>query len=174
MVTKGMAAKPAGAAILRTTTAVTIASGGVKANVLPIEARATVNFRIRPGESIASVTERVKHVIGDSGVAIDPVGSSTEPSRISDANGRGYVAVETSLREVFSGRGLAVTPYLAAGATDARIWSDVSSQVFRFLAVPMTADALTRAHGTNERLGLAGYLTAVRFYARLLRNTDGL
>ena len=60
------------------------------------------------------------------------------------------------------------------GGTDARNWADVSNQTFRFLAVPMTEDALTRAHGTNERLSLGGYLSAVRFYDRLLRNTDRL
>ncbi|HEY3286023.1 MAG TPA: M20 family peptidase [Gemmatimonadaceae bacterium] len=174
MVVKGMAAKPAGAAMLRTTTAVTIVSGGVKANVLPIAARATVNFRIRPGETIASVTERVRQVIADSGVAIEAVGFRTEPSPVSDASGLGFKVVERSLREIFSEPDLIVTPYLVTGGTDARNWSDVSSQTFRFLAAPMTADALTRAHGTNERVALGGYLSAVRFYERLLRNTDGL
>ena len=174
MVAKSMAAKPAGAAMLRTTTAVTIVNGGVKTNVLPIEAKATVNFRIRPGESIESVTAYVKRVIADTGVTVEPVGFKTEPSKVSDASGRGFAAVEKSVREIFAEPGLIVTPYLVTGGTDARIWSDVSSQTFRFLAAPMTADALTRAHGTNERVSLGGYITAVRFYERLLRNTDGL
>ena len=39
------------ASMLRTTTAVTIIEGGVKANVLPIRARAVVNHRILPGET---------------------------------------------------------------------------------------------------------------------------
>jgi carboxypeptidase PM20D1 len=174
VVTRGMAAKPTGAAMLRTTTAVTIVAGGVKANVLPIDARATVNFRIRPGETIASVTERVRAIIADTAVAIEAVGFKTEPSPVSDASGAGFRTVERSLREVVSDPGLIVTPYLVSGGTDARNWSDVSSQTFRFLAAPMTDDALKRAHGTNERLETAGYLTAVRFFDRLLRNTDGL
>ncbi|MHB8838982.1 MAG: M20 family peptidase, partial [Gemmatimonadaceae bacterium] len=163
MVTKGMAAKPAGAAMLRTTTAVTIIGGGVKANVLPIEANATVNFRIRPGETIASVTARVRQIIADTGVAIEAVGFKTEPSPVSDAKGAGFQVIERSLREVANAPDLVVTPYLVSGGTDARNWSDVSTQTFRFLAAPMTADALTRAHGTNERVAVGGYLTAVRF-----------
>jgi carboxypeptidase PM20D1 len=174
MVVKGMAAKPAGAAMLRTTTAVTMVSGGVKANVLPIDAKATVNFRIRPGESIASVTAYVKHAIGDTSVSVESVGARTEPSNVSDAAGSGFAAIEKSLREVYPERGLVVTPYLVTGGTDARNWSNVSSQTFRFLAAPMTADALSRAHGTNERVSLGGFLMAVRFYERLLRNSDGL
>lgn len=174
LVARGMAAKPAGAAMLRTTTAVTIVAGGVKANVLPIEAQATVNFRIRPGETMASVTERVRKVIADTGVAIEPVGFRTDPSPVSDADGAGFRAIERSLREVVQEPDLIVTPYLVTGGTDARNWSDLSTQTFRFLAAPMTADALTRAHGTNERVAVGGYLTAVRFFDRLLRNTDGL
>lgn len=174
LVVNGMTATPAGAAMLRTTTAVTIIDGGVKANVLPIDARATVNFRIRPGESIASVTERVRAIVADSAVSIEAVGFRTEPSPVSDASGAGFAAVERSLREVYAESELIVTPYLVMGGTDARNWADVSNQTFRFLAVPMTEDALTRAHGTNERVSLAGYLTAVRFYDRLLRNTDKL
>jgi carboxypeptidase PM20D1 len=174
MIAKGMAAKASGAAMLRTTTAVTIVSGGVKANVLPIEARATVNFRIRPGESIASVTEQVRHIVGDTGVVIEAVGFRTEPSKVSDAGGTGFAAIERSLREVYPEPGLIVTPYLVTGGTDSRIWSDLSTQTFRFLAAPVTADAMSRVHGTNERVEVGGYLTAVRFYERLLRNTDGL
>ncbi len=174
MIANGMAAKASGAAMLRTTTAVTIVSGGVKANVLPIEAKAIVNFRIRPGESIASVTEQVRHIIGDTGVVLEAVGFRTEPSKVSDAGGTGFAAIERSLREVYPEPGLIVTPYLVTGGTDARIWSDLSTQTFRFLAAPVTADAMSRVHGTNERVEVGGYLTAVRFYERLLRNTDGL
>ncbi len=174
MITKGVAATASGAAMLRTTTAVTIVKGGVKANVLPIEARATVNFRIRPGETIASVTERVQHVIGDPGVTIEAVGFKTEPSAVSDPGGRGFAAIERSLREINQDPALVVAPYLVVGGTDSRIWSELSSQTFRFLAIPVTADALTRIHGTNERVPVGGYLMAVRFYDRLLRNTDGM
>ena len=49
---------PSSASSLRTTTAVTIVEGGVKANVLPIRARAVVNHRIRPGETISSASAK--------------------------------------------------------------------------------------------------------------------
>ena len=174
LVNKGMAGKPSGAAMLRTTTAVTIINGGVKTNVLPIDAKATVNLRIRPGESIASVTERVRQVIGDTAVKIEAVGFRTEPSAVSDPKGAGFKALEKSLREIYPDPNLVVAPYLAVGGTDARIWSELSNQTFRFLAAPATADVLTRAHGTNERVGVDGFIMAIRFFERLLRNTDGM
>ena len=174
VVSRGLAGTPSGAAMLRTTTAVTVVKGGVKTNVLPIDAMATVNFRIRPGETIASVTERVRDVIADTGVLIAAVGFKTEPSAVSDPTGPGFKTIERSLREVYPDPQLVVAPYLVIGGTDARIWSALSTQTFRFLAAPVTADALARIHGTNERVAVGGYLLAIRFFERLIRNTDGL
>ena len=46
---------PATNALVRTTTAATMIAGGIKENVLPGEATAVINFRILPGDTIASV-----------------------------------------------------------------------------------------------------------------------
>jgi carboxypeptidase PM20D1 len=47
-------------AMLRTTTALTVVKAGNKENVLPGLAEAVVNFRLLPGDTIASVTEHVR------------------------------------------------------------------------------------------------------------------
>ena len=60
-------------ASLRTTTALTIIQGGVEDNTIPAEAKATVNFRLIPGETIADVLWHAKQVIGDERVHITPV-----------------------------------------------------------------------------------------------------
>src|SRR2546423_860537 len=57
-------------ALLRTTTAATIFEGGIKDNVLPSHARAVVNFRILPGDSVNGVLEHVKRAINDPRVKI--------------------------------------------------------------------------------------------------------
>ncbi len=51
--------EPAPNAIIRTTTAPTMISGGVQDNVLPSTANATVNFRILPGETMETVAKYV-------------------------------------------------------------------------------------------------------------------
>lgn len=60
LVERQLARRPAANALLRTTTAATLIEGGVKDNILPARARAVVNFRIRPGDTIASVTDHVR------------------------------------------------------------------------------------------------------------------
>jgi len=65
-----------------TTTAPTIINGGIKNNVIPTTAEATINFRILPGESIASVKNHIRQVISEK-IKVEPVGFLTNPSPVS-------------------------------------------------------------------------------------------
>lgn len=67
-----MGSVPRSNATIRTTTAVTMLQGSPKDNVLPSRAKAAVNFRILPGDDIASVTSHVKRVIDDDISATSP------------------------------------------------------------------------------------------------------
>ena len=78
LIERQFAASPSSDAMLRTTTAPTIFEGSIKDNVLPIRARAVVNFRIFPGETSESVAERVRSLIDDSRVQITQFGSVVE------------------------------------------------------------------------------------------------
>ncbi|MBI3504302.1 MAG: M20/M25/M40 family metallo-hydrolase [Proteobacteria bacterium] len=174
MVQKAMLASPQSAAMLRTTTAVTMVNGGVKTNVLPIDAKAVVNFRIRPGETMQSVTERIRQIVNDSSVTIKDLGFHTDPSPVSDPNGAGFKALAKSVRDEFGATGVTITPYLVIGGTDSRYWSGLSSQTFRFVGAPFEADGLTRVHGTGERAPVGAYVSSVRYLVRLVRNTDDI
>jgi len=174
LIASAMLAQPQSAAMLRTTTAVTMVNGGVKTNVLPIDAKAVVNFRIRPGETIASVKERVRQIVNDTAVTITDLGFHTEPSPVSDANGAGFKALAHAVRDEFGASGVTTAPYLVIGGTDARYWSGLSTQTFRFMGAPIEADGLTRVHGTNERAPLGSYVSSVRYLVRLVHNTDDI
>ena len=62
-------------AAIRTTTAPTVIQGSPKDNVLPIRARAIVNFRIIPGETPETVLQHVRTTVDDPRVAIALNGS---------------------------------------------------------------------------------------------------
>jgi carboxypeptidase PM20D1 len=72
------------------------------------------------------------------------------------------------------GKSVPVLPYLVVGGTDAKYWGPHSSNVFRFLAVPLGDGDMSRIHGVNERMSVKGYATAVTFFAQLLSNLDQL
>jgi carboxypeptidase PM20D1 len=159
-------ADPATAARLRTTTAATMISGGVKENVLPLAARAVVNFRILPGDSVASVLAHVRQTVGP-GVKVALAGRNAgEPSPTSDSGAPEFRLLQRTVAETFPGT--LVAPNLLSGGTDSKHYLRLTRNVYRFLAVPMDAKDLLRLHGTDERLGIAGYAGAVRFFACLL------
>lgn len=173
LVVRLMLGDPMTAAMVRTTTAATIFNGGVKDNVLPIDATAVVNFRILPGDTKATLMGRVHEVIDDDRVQVRDVSSSSDPSAVSSPDGPGFALLGKTLRQVVGGDVL-VAPYLVVGGTDAKYYSGKSPAVFRFLPIVIGADGLKLAHGTNERVDLDSLATAVRFMHQFIRNTDEL
>ena len=147
--------------------------GGVKDNVLPIDARAVVNFRIMPGETVESVTARVSDVIADDRVQHRML-TNQEPSPVSDAGSQAFRLLSRTIRQVVPDSELKIAPYLVVGGTDAKYYSGRSSNVFRFLAVRANVEDLKRIHGTNERLSLDNLELNVKYFYQLLRNAEDL
>jgi carboxypeptidase PM20D1 len=159
-------------AMVRTTTATTIFRAGTKENVLPSQARAVVNFRILPGDSIAGVIDHVRWAIDDPRVAVRRVGAFwAEPSPVSSTRSRTYQALERTIRSVAPD--VVVAPYLVVVVADARYFRDLSSNIFRFLPVRLKPRDLARMHGTNERLATADYEQAIRMYRQLIIDGAG-
>ena len=70
--------------------------------MLPTHARAVVNFRILPGDSIAGVLEHVRQTINDPRVQLRSMGREiSEPSPISDTNSPGFEVLQQTIRQVF-------------------------------------------------------------------------
>jgi carboxypeptidase PM20D1 len=168
-------ASPETAAMVRTTTAPTIFRAGVKENVLPIDVRAIVNFRIRPGETRESVTRHVREIVADPRVEVKQgTPFSTDPSPVTDPDGPGFALVAASARTALAGTDLVVAPYLVTGGTDSRYYSGQADAVLRFLPVRVGPGDLARLHGTDERLRTLDVAAGVRFYHALIRGSDGL
>ena len=170
IIKKILAATPAGNATLRTTTAATIFQAGAKENVLPIDATATVNFRLLPGDSVAGVVREVRRIIADEKIAIKIIGQPNAPSPVSDPNAAAFQQLHRTIRSVFPAA--IVAPYVVTGATDARQYAVLSPNVYRFLPAQMDQEAIESMHGSNERMPVANYPKMVQFYATLIRNSQ--
>ena len=159
---------PAGAAMLRTTTAPTMLSGSPKDNVLALKARGVINFRILPGETRETVKQHVIDVVGDPRVTVAVAGVGSDPSPVSDVRSREFDALARTIREITPDA--IVVPYLVIGGTDSRHFTGLSQNVFRYSAVRLSVGALKLAHGTDERIAVASLPDLVKFYARLIEN----
>jgi carboxypeptidase PM20D1 len=162
--------EPPQAALLHTTTAPTMLRAGVKDNVLPTEARAIVNFRILPGDTVASATEHARRAIADPAIELRVV-EAREPSPASDPASESYRTLSRTIRQVFPGAGVA--PALVLGGTDSKHYADVAAQSFRFAPLRLAPEDLKRVHGTDERVAIDSYLDLVRFFVQLVKNAAG-
>lgn len=158
--------QPDMAAGLRTTIAATMASGSPKSNILPTRARAVINFRILPGETMETVLQRVVEVIDDERVEVSAEYGG-DPSPVSPTDSRGYQLIASTIRS-FQPETL-VAPYMVRGGTDAKYFYSVSDNVYRFAMIRVTPETVRYVHGIDERLPVEDYLMAIRFYYNLLR-----
>ena len=161
-------------ASMRTTAAATMCSGGIKDNVLPSHASAIVNFRLIPGDSVDSVTERVRKTIGDDRVKLKPLAAPSNPSRISSTDSDGYRAIVKAFYETAAEPGAVVAPFVELGASDSRHYEPIATNVYRFMPATTNSEDLKRFHGVNERIAVSDYARMVQFYARIVRDCGGI
>jgi len=149
-----------------TTTAPTIISGGVKNNVIPTVAEATINFRILPGETIESTQEHIEATISDK-IKVEPVGFLTNPSPVSSIDSDAFKILEQTIRDRFPTS--IVVPGLVGGGTDARYFYDISEDVFRFYPIRIGPDSMTRIHGIDEKISKDNYKEIIEFSYHLIK-----
>ena len=159
---------PATNATIRTTTAPTVIQGSPKDNVLPLRARAIVNFRLIPGDTPETVLQHVRNTVDDRRVAIALNGTPTSPSPVSSTTSASYGILASAIRSLQPDA--IVAPSLVVGATDSRHYAGYARDVYRFLPVPIGPDDLDRIHGKNERVGVRDYSRAVAFMTKLIRD----
>lgn len=163
--------RPEGNALLRTTSAMTMIEGGVKENVLPTHAEATINFRIMPGESTADVWKYLYSKIDTPKVRPVKGKLVIEPSNISSTESLGYSLTAKTIKQLLPD---AITaPSVVPIATDSRHFQKLTDNIYRFAPLTLTPADLKRIHGINERISVENYRLLIAFYAQMLQNAGG-
>ncbi|HEX3483858.1 MAG TPA: M20/M25/M40 family metallo-hydrolase [Micropepsaceae bacterium] len=168
LVLRRMEAEPDSAAVLHTTISPTVLSAGIKENVIPPTARALINFRLHPRDTIASVTAHVKQAVADSKVDVtEREETLSEATKIAGTNSAAYAYVANAIRATY---GVPVAPDIMTGATDSRHYLPIADAVLRFRPYHEEIVDLARVHGTNERVAVSDLGPAVGFYMRLIQD----
>lgn len=152
-----------------TTTAPTIISGGVKNNVIPTVAEATINFRILTGETIESTKQHIENTISDK-IKVEPVGFLTNPSPVSSIDSENFKILEKTIRDMFPTS--IVVPGLVGGGTDARYFYEIADDVYRFYPIRLAPDSMTRFHGIDEKISKDNYKEIIEFAYHLIKKFD--
>lgn len=170
-IVKGLlAASPSSNALIRTTVAPTMLQAGTKVNVLPSEATALLNVRIRPGDTIAGVVDQISEVVQDDRVQIRVLEGASEPSRISPLNSQELTLLSQTLRTVFPEA--LTAPALMIARTDSRHYDVITDNIFKITPLVMDCDDLKRVHGVNERLSIDGLGRTIQFYETLIQRAS--
>ncbi|MPZ99242.1 MAG: M20/M25/M40 family metallo-hydrolase [Dehalococcoidia bacterium] len=128
----------------------TTLNAGVKHNVIPAQATATLDVRLVPGYDPDQFVDELCAVIDDEKVEVERVfASSTPPSRL-----------DTELYEVMTRTAkdaiedVVVVPSVSTGFTDSRVFRRRGITAYGFVPVLLGPDEAGRAHGNDERLSM--------------------
>jgi acetylornithine deacetylase/succinyl-diaminopimelate desuccinylase-like protein len=152
-------------ALLRTTCVATMLSAGHAENALPQTARAVVNCRMLPDDSIENVIATLTRVLADSQIAISQIGQMNL-SPLSPLRKDVMDNVEKLTASMWPG--VTVTPVMSTGASDGRYLRKAGIPVYGVSGIFDDVDDI-RAHGRDERIGVQDFYNGVEFMYRFIK-----
>ena len=160
-------------AMIRTSQSVTIIKGGYRENVLPDRAECNINFRILPGESIASVKARIERVVGNPEVKVEinTDVNPNEPIMSKSLDTPFFKSVCDAVEKVYPDA--IAAPYLVMGGTDSKNYENITDNIFRFSPMLLDRKEMGGMHGVNERISIENLGNMVAFYDEILKTTCG-
>lgn len=150
---------------LRTTCVATRLDAGHADNALPQRARATINCRVLPGESIDAVHNTLETVVGNDQVSITRA-APAKPSPPSPLTDEMLGAIETITNDLWPG--VPVIPTMSTGATDGLYLRIAGIPVYGVSGLFGDIDDV-RAHGQNERIRIESYFEGQEFLYQLTK-----
>ncbi len=135
-------------AILTNTISATTARAGMKHNVIPAIAEATLDCRLLPGQDPDAFTQQIRDVIGDEKVRVETVFASNTPASTFDTELFGVIedTVRDHVEEAL------VLPSVSAGFTDSRVFRKHGITSYGFIPYLLEQDEAMTVHGHNERI----------------------
>jgi acetylornithine deacetylase/succinyl-diaminopimelate desuccinylase-like protein len=158
-------ANPLWNSMLRDTIAPTELNAGVRSNVIPSEARATLNIRLLPGDTIDVLVAELAKIVNDPTIKFEvapDAGLAAPPSSLENDF---YATISKAASQEFSGA--PVIPFMSAGATDSAQLRLHNVQSYGLSPFPLSDEDARRAHADDERIPLASFEKGVNFMSRL-------
>ncbi|MCY3506890.1 MAG: M20/M25/M40 family metallo-hydrolase [Chloroflexi bacterium] len=140
-------------ALLTNTISATTATAGMKHNVIPGRAEATIDCRLLPGVDPDAFEAEVARVINDPKVRLERVfaGASDTSSHDTEL----FATIESVVRELVEDA--VVTPGVTAGFTDSRVFRNQGVVAYGFSGGLTSPNLARTVHGHNERMTLDSF-----------------
>ena len=161
---------PPAACMVRTTTAVTQATGSPAPNVLPQKASAVVNLRMMPGTTTQDLVAHIKKVAKHKDLEVKVL-NTNEASKYSSTDSKSFEAIR---RLVYNFHPQAIlAPFLVMGGTDTIKYDSMSEHCYRFSPFLAPVELLLCTHATDERIPVAAIGEGVRFFKYYIKDAAG-
>lgn len=159
-------ANPEWNAMLRDTVAPTMLQAGVRANVVPSQARGVINIRLLPGNLLAPLLGKLKDLVNDPQVRfeVEPDGAETAPSTSSNTDL--YAAISRAATQQFPGA--LVLPMMSTVATDSVPLRLRNVQAYGLFLFPITDADYRRMHADDERIPLDSFRQGIEFLDKIV------
>lgn len=198
--TKFLASSNSWRDLIRTTSAIDIITGGVKANALPEVTSFLVNHRIDIHSSVEDtlnvdvyyakkIAKKFGYGVSFNGEYLVPetelgtievtVRNALEPAPISPTSGPVWDLFAGTIQNVFENGvfddkddvQFYISTILSSGNTDTRYYWDFSKHIYRFIASLADPSTSGTTHSVNERIKVDGHISAIAFVYQYIVNT---
>src|SRR5260370_18083948 len=153
-------ANPQWGSMMRDSIAPTMLSAGVRANVIPGEARAMLNIRLLPGDTIDVLLGALTKLVNDPQVRFEVQPNAGLAAPTSSLESDFYAVITKVASQDFGGA--PVLPYQSTWATDSSQLRLHNVQAYGLWPFPVTHQDLARMHGQDERLSVTSFNKGVQ------------
>jgi acetylornithine deacetylase/succinyl-diaminopimelate desuccinylase-like protein len=135
---------------LRTGVSLTMIDGGIRANVIPSDASATLNVRVVPEGDIAADVAALQRIGAEPLVTFALRAAPRTPPPASPTTTALFQAMETAARAMSPDA--VVIPFMSNGGTDGAALRARGIPTYGILPLPLAIEDELRMHGDNERV----------------------
>lgn len=174
-------------AFITTAQSVTLVNGGIKMNALPELTTANVNYRIdflsSINKTLARATQVLAPIVSSHNLTLDAFGTNPdvhervvrltahdaiEPAPISPTHGDSWDFVAGTARKVFDHA--IVGPSGMIANSDTKYYWATTDHIYRF--IPGNLALMKNPHTVDERIHIDAHLQAIKFYYKLIQNSQ--
>ena len=156
-------------AVMTNTISATTASAGIKHNVIPGRAEATLDCRLLPGVDVEAFEAELASVIDDPRVRIERVFAGA--SETSPHDTELFATIESVVRELVEDA--VVTPGVTPGFTDSRVFRNRGVVAYGFSGGLTSPNLARTVHGHNERITLDSFRLSCQMIYEVTRRMAG-
>jgi len=155
-------------AMLRDTATPTMLQAGIRANVIPPIAKATLNVRLLPGDLLQPLLAKLTQIVNDPQIRFDmqPGAGETAPSSMLDSDL--YKSIVKTAAQEFPGA--PSIPMMSTWLTDSAALRLHSVQAYGLVPFPITETELLRMHSDDERIQLDSFRKGTDFLFDVVDN----